>query len=100
MSSNLHRLTATEVLQKTKAGELSVQEYATALLQHIEARDETVQAWAYLNTAHVMEQARVLDAIPASDRGPLHGVAIAVKDVIFTKGQPLDMSCGTYAELP
>jgi Asp-tRNA(Asn)/Glu-tRNA(Gln) amidotransferase A subunit family amidase len=57
MSSNLYKLTATEILAKIKAGEVSVEEYA-----------------------------RSLDAIPQLERGPLHGIAIAVKDVIYTKG--------------
>ena len=87
MSSDLYRLTASELLAKIKASELSVEDYATSLLKRIEARDETVQAWAYHDPAYVMEQARALDAIPPSERGPLHGVAIAVKDVIYTKGQ-------------
>lgn len=86
MTSDHYRLTATEVLQKTTAGELSVQDYAASLLQRIKARDEAVQAWAYLDAEYVMEQAKALDALPASERGPLHGVAIGVKDVIFTKG--------------
>lgn len=86
MGSEFFRLTATEVLKKTKSGELSVQDYANSLLERIKARDEAVQAWAYLDPAYVIEQAKALDALPESDRGPLHGVAIAVKDVIFTKG--------------
>jgi Asp-tRNA(Asn)/Glu-tRNA(Gln) amidotransferase A subunit family amidase len=87
MSANLYRLTATEVLTKIKAGEISVEDYATSLLKRIETRDEAVQAWAYLNPENVLEQARALDAIPKAERGPLHGVAIAVKDVIYTKGK-------------
>jgi Asp-tRNA(Asn)/Glu-tRNA(Gln) amidotransferase A subunit family amidase len=86
MSSNLYRLSATEVLRKTKGDEISVEDYATSLLSRIAARDEAVQAWSYLDPAIVLAQARALDAIAPSERGPLHGVAIAVKDVIFTKG--------------
>lgn len=87
MSTDLFRLTATEVVQKIKNGEFSVQSYATSLLDRIASRDEAVQAWAYLDPRYVLEQAKALDAIPISERGPLHGVAIAVKDVIFTKGR-------------
>jgi len=86
MSSDLYRLTASEVFAKMKAGDISVEEYAKSLLARIEARDEAVQAWAYLDPEFVIKQAKALDAIPKADRGPLHGVAIAVKDVIYTKG--------------
>lgn len=87
MSSDLHRLTATEFLSKIKAGEISVQDYAKSLLARIEARDNDVKAWAYLDPEYVMKQAKALDAISPTERGPLHGVAIAVKDVIYTKGR-------------
>jgi Asp-tRNA(Asn)/Glu-tRNA(Gln) amidotransferase A subunit family amidase len=83
MSSNLYKLTATEILAKI---EVSVEEYARSLLARIEARDGAVQAWAYLDPERVIKQAKALDAIPQLERGPLHGIAIAVKDVIYTKG--------------
>jgi Asp-tRNA(Asn)/Glu-tRNA(Gln) amidotransferase A subunit family amidase len=86
MGSELYRLTATEILAKVTANEFSVEDYARSLLTRIKARDEAVQAWAYLDPDYVIEQAKALDAIPSTERGPLHGVAIAVKDVIYTKG--------------
>ncbi|KAJ8116417.1 hypothetical protein OPT61_g2152 [Boeremia exigua] len=97
MQSELYRLTATEILEKTRSGELSVADYAASLLKRIEKRDEAVEAWAYLEPGYVMEQAKALDAIPESDRGPLHGVAIAVKDVIFTKDMPTQFNSPIYA---
>jgi Asp-tRNA(Asn)/Glu-tRNA(Gln) amidotransferase A subunit family amidase len=86
MSSDLYHLTASEISSKIKAGEISVEDYAKSLLSRIEARDEAVGAWAYLNPSYVLEQAKALDAIPPSERGTLHGIAIAVKDVLYTKG--------------
>jgi Asp-tRNA(Asn)/Glu-tRNA(Gln) amidotransferase A subunit family amidase len=83
---SLYRLTATEVLTKIKADEITVADYASSLVSRIDARDEAVQAWAHFNREYVIEQAKALDAIPKAERGPLHGVAIAVKDVIYTKG--------------
>jgi Asp-tRNA(Asn)/Glu-tRNA(Gln) amidotransferase A subunit family amidase len=87
MSSSLYKLTATGAASKIKAGEISVEDYARSLLQRIDARDEAVQAWAYLNAEYVIKQAKSLDAVAPAERGPLHGVAIAVKDVIYTKGE-------------
>jgi Asp-tRNA(Asn)/Glu-tRNA(Gln) amidotransferase A subunit family amidase len=88
MSLNLYQLTATEVSAKIRAGEVSVEVYARSLLKRIEVRDEAVQAWAYLDPEYVISQAKALDTVSPHDRGPLHGVAIAVKDVIYTKGKP------------
>jgi amidase len=80
------QLTATEALAKFKDGSLTVEDYAKSLLARIAKRDEAVKAWAYLNPEYVIEQAKKLDQVPPEKRGPLHGVAIAVKDVIYTKG--------------
>lgn len=98
MKYDLYRLTATEILQKFKSGDVSVQDYASSLLGRIAARDEAVQAWAFLDTAYVLEQAKALDALPEAERGPLHGVAIAVKDVIFTKDMPTQFNSPVYTD--
>ena len=34
----------------------------------------------------VLKQARHLDNIPEKERGPLHGLAIGIKDVVNTEG--------------
>lgn len=81
-----YRLTATEAGALMQKGDLSVESYAKSLLARIKERDSQVKAWAYLNPEFVLEQARNLDKIPAEKRGPLHGIAIGVKDVILTKG--------------
>jgi amidase len=54
----------------------------------VEARDAAVHGWAFLNPELVLKSARELDAIPPQERGPLHGIAIGVKDVILTKDMP------------
>ena len=81
------KLTASEVVARTKAGELTVEDYARSLLARIKERDEAVKAWAYLNPDYVIEQAKKLDQVAPEARGPLHGVAVAVKDVIYTRGE-------------
>lgn len=79
-------LTASEALGRLKDGSLTVEAYAQSVLSRIERRNDAVRAWAYLDPGYVLAEARRLDAIPAESRGPLHGVAVAVKDVIQTKG--------------
>jgi hypothetical protein len=83
----LYVLTATEALARLRAGTLTVEAYAAALLDRIAARDADVRAWAYLDPAAVLQQARALDKVPMEQRGPLHGLPIGVKDVIYTRGQ-------------
>lgn len=79
-------LTATEALGQLRDGSLTVEAYAQSLLSRIERRNDAVRAWAYLDPEYVLAEARRLDQIPPEKRGPLHGVAVAVKDVIQTKG--------------
>ncbi|KAF2998040.1 hypothetical protein E8E14_004227 [Neopestalotiopsis sp. 37M] len=90
------QLTATEALAKFKDGSLTVEDYAKSLLARIAKRDEAVKAWAYLNPEYVIEQAKKLDQVPPEKRGPLHGVAIAVKDVIYTKDMPTQYNSSIY----
>lgn len=77
------RLTATEFISSG----LTVEQYAVSLLDRIKARDDAVQAWAYLDPEYVLAQARELDKISRDKRGPLHGVPIGVKDTMYTKGR-------------
>lgn len=86
MAPEPFRLTAVEALQAFSSGTLTVEEYAQSLLRRIEERDPVVKAWAHINPSQVIEQAKALDRVPKDQRGPLHGVAVAIKDVIYTKG--------------
>ncbi|KAL4954533.1 amidase signature domain-containing protein [Aspergillus filifer] len=93
-----NRLSATQALQAIKSNKLSVESYVTSLLSRIDSRDSKVKAWAYLNRDLVLQQARKLDAIPENQRGPLHGVAIGVKDVIYTKDMPTEHNSPLYKD--
>lgn len=46
----LHKLTATQALDLIKTDTITVESYAQALLDHIQDRDSTIRAWAYLGT--------------------------------------------------
>lgn len=84
-----YKLTATKAAAEIRAGFLTVEEYARSLLTRIQQRDAQVEAWTFLNPESVLQQARQLDKVPVEKRGPLHGVAVGVKDVIYTKGMSL-----------
>ncbi|KAL1608467.1 hypothetical protein SLS60_003409 [Paraconiothyrium brasiliense] len=92
------RLTASQAEAKFKDGSLTVEQYAKSLLNRVAERDSTVNAWAFLNPELVLERARELDAIPRKQRGPLHGVAIGVKDVILTKDMPTQYNSPIYVD--
>lgn len=85
-------LSAIELRDRLARGELRAAEVAQAFLDRIAEREPEVQAWAWLDGEHVMQQARALDAHRTSGRpiGPLHGLPVALKDVIDTRRIPTE----------
>ncbi|KAI1358545.1 amidase signature enzyme [Xylaria arbuscula] len=96
MTAPLYTLTAVEVLGLLKSNSVTVEDYAQSLLSRIDGRDSTVKAWAYLNSAFVLDQARALDQVPQDQRGPLHGLAIGIKDIMNTKDMPTQFGSPIY----
>ncbi|KAI0799158.1 amidase [Xylaria sp. FL0064] len=91
-----YRLTATQALSNIRNGSLTVEQYSRSLLSRIQERDSTVQAWEHLDPDHVISEARRLDRVPPRDHGPLHGLPIAVKDIIHTKDMPTQYNSPIY----
>jgi amidase len=90
----LIELSATEIARRIAAREITAEAVVTACLERIAAREPTVHAFANLDPALALAQARELDRGPV--RGPLHGVPIGVKDVIDTAELPTEMGSPIY----
>lgn len=88
-------LTATQAATEIARGALSAEEYTRACLDRIAAVEPTVQAFAHLDPEHALAQARALDERKAAGEplGPLHGVPVAIKDIIDTSDYPTE--CGS-----
>ncbi len=88
----LSELSAAEAGQKIRAGQITSTELAEACLDRIEEREDAVQAWAFLDTDLVRAQAEALHDHRASGKptGPLHGLPVAVKDIIDTASMPTE----------
>ncbi|KAI1424463.1 amidase [Xylaria sp. FL1777] len=91
-----YTLTATQALSNIKNGSLTVEQYARSLLSRIQERDSTVQAWEHFDPEYVINEAKRLDRIATEDRGPLHGLPVAVKDIIYTKDMPTQHNSPIY----
>jgi Asp-tRNA(Asn)/Glu-tRNA(Gln) amidotransferase A subunit family amidase len=76
-------------------GEITSEALVAACLARIKTREGDVKAWAYLDPDHAIAQARAADAATRVGRssGPLHGVPVAVKDIIDTADMPTE--CGS-----
>jgi Asp-tRNA(Asn)/Glu-tRNA(Gln) amidotransferase A subunit family amidase len=86
-------LTATEAAAELASGAISAEEYSRACLARIDAVDGDIKAFAHLDRDHVLAQARALDERRAERRsiGPLHGVPVAIKDIIDTADYPTEL---------
>ena len=81
-------LTATELAQKIRKGEISVVETMEAHLAQIEKVNPQVNALVTLLPEMAMEAALKADEKLArgEEVGPLHGLPVAHKDLVKTKG--------------
>ena len=84
--TDLRTLTAREAAQQIAARRITAEALVEAYFDHIAAREPAVGAWQYLDREQALATARRRDA--EAPRGPLHGLPIAVKDLIDTADMP------------
>src|SRR5207302_898408 len=87
-------LSVRDAAQEIAAGRLTAEALASACLDRIAAREAVVGAWHYLDRDAALAAARQRDAEPP--RGPLHGIPIAVKDLIDTADMPTGYGSPIY----
>jgi Asp-tRNA(Asn)/Glu-tRNA(Gln) amidotransferase A subunit family amidase len=91
----LNALSASEAAARLASGAITSEALVRDCLARIEARDPEVGAWAYLDGAYAIEQARARDR--ESSRGLLHGVPIGIKDILDTVDMPTGHGSPIYA---
>ncbi len=89
----LASLTATAASAKIASGAISIEHYARACLDRIAAQDGELKAFVHVDRDHVLAQARALEEQCSQGRllGPLHGVPVAIKDIIDTADYPTEL---------
>ncbi len=92
-------LDAAMLRDRLATGALRAREVAQACLTRIRAVEPQVQAWAWLDEGHITAEAERLDALRTSGRavGSLHGLPVALKDIIDTVRIPTESGCAIDA---
>lgn len=81
----LNELNVAEAIIAMASGKTSSQALVKDCLERIKRRDSDVQAWTEVDEQSALEQAKKCDQL-GYRLSPLHGVPVAIKDLIDTEG--------------
>lgn len=86
----MHYLPLLDISDRIRRRVISAESVTRALLDRIERHEEGLHSVALLLADSALDQARQADAEIAAGfhRGPLHGVPLGVKDLLWTEGLP------------
>lgn len=92
MAKSPNKLSAGSAIQRMADKRLKARDLVEACLDRIEAREGQVHAWEALDPEGARKRADILDK-RSRPVGPLHGIPLAVKDIISTRTLPT--TCGS-----
>ena len=93
--SEIFSLKVEELASKIKDAQLTSVEISEAYLERIKKFEKDVKAWVHFDKKLLLEKAAESDEHRRSGKplGPLHGIPIALKDILGTVDMPTE--CGT-----
>ena len=93
--TDIFSLSLEELSEKINSGQLTSVEVCETYIERIKKFDKDIKAWAHFDRKVLLEKATEADEHRRSGKptGYLHGVPIAVKDIIGTVDMPTE--CGT-----
>ena len=93
--SNIFQLTVSEIAEKIKKSDLNSVDLCKSYIEQIDKFEKDVKAWAHFDKKLLLEKAEEADNHRRSGKpvGPLHGIPVALKDIIGTYDMPTE--CGT-----
>ncbi len=97
MAKAPNRLSASEAVRQMAEKRLKAVDLVKACLDRIEKREGQVHAWEALDPEGALKRAEILDR-RAGPVGPLHGIPLAVKDIIATRTLPTTYGSPIYRD--
>src|SRR5210317_1114873 len=93
--TDIFSLKVEEIVSKIKDAQLTSVEVCQKYIERINKFEKDVKAWAHFDKKLLLEKAEEADQHRRSGKptGPLHGIPIALKDIIGTVDMPTE--CGT-----
>ena len=92
-------ISAVELCRDLQRGETSSSELMRETYRRINLVNPQVNALVNLiDEEAAIQEANKCDATPIADRGPLHGLPMAIKDLIADKGLPTTMGFVPFAD--
>ena len=85
--SNIFSLTVNEITNKIKNSQLTSVELCKAYIERIDKYEKDIKAWVHFDKKLLLEKAKESDEYRRSGKpiGLLHGIPVALKDIIGTK---------------
>ena len=98
----LSNLTAVNIVQSLKKGELTCEELVTNYIDHINKYEKNVEAWEFFDETLILKQAKKLDQDHQLGKvqGDLHGVPVGIKDIFDTGDMPTTDGTEIHKENP
>ena len=92
---DIFSLKVEEIASKIKDAQLTSVEVCEKYIERINKFEKDVKAWVHFDKKLLLEKAAEADEYRRSGKptGPLHGIPIAVKDIVGTVDMPTE--CGT-----
>ena len=83
------KLSAVEMVQSLKKGEITSEELVKSYIEQINKKEKEVEAWEFFDQELVLAQAKKLDELHQSGKhGDLHGIPVGIKDIFDTENMP------------
>jgi aspartyl-tRNA(Asn)/glutamyl-tRNA(Gln) amidotransferase subunit A len=98
--SNVEDLMISQIVPLIRTGQLSSVEVVEAILRRIDVLEASLHAWVTIDREAVLTQARQRDEElrQSGPRGPLHGIPVGCKDILYTAGLKTTACSRMYAD--